>query len=214
MAGLLQEISPRTIDRLLAREREVRCLKQHRRPPVHPLLYQRVPVKTAAEWDRQEVGNVQLDYVLHCGRSTAGEYLLTLSATDIATGWWEGQVQPGRSQEGHAGELGGNPPTDAIPGTGSAPGQRLALKHYAEAAHGLNEAGPLLAKGDYENERDFDLAWAHLAHVLELAARVDPEKAAGYRRRVVEIWQDQDRRYPGAYVHQRGAEAAKNLAAR
>jgi hypothetical protein len=34
VAGLLQEISPKTIDRLLAREREVRCLKQHRRPPV------------------------------------------------------------------------------------------------------------------------------------------------------------------------------------
>jgi hypothetical protein len=66
---------------------------------VHPLLYQRVPVKTAAEWDRQEVGNLQLDYVLHCGRSTAGEYLLTFSATAIATGWWEGRPQLGRSQK-------------------------------------------------------------------------------------------------------------------
>ncbi len=99
VADLLAEISPKTIDRLLARERSVRCLKQHRRPPVHPLLYQRVPVKTAAEWDRQEVGNLQLDYVLHCGRSTAGEYLLTFSATDIATGWWEGRPQLGRSQK-------------------------------------------------------------------------------------------------------------------
>jgi hypothetical protein len=99
VAGLLQEISPKTIDRLLKREREVRCLKQQRRPPVHPLLYQRVPVKTSADWDRQEVGNLQLDYVLHCGRSTAGEYLLTLSATDIATGWWEGVAQLGRSQK-------------------------------------------------------------------------------------------------------------------
>jgi len=95
MADLLQEISPKTIDRLLAREREVRCLQPHRRPPVHPLLYQRVPVKTAADWDRQEVGNLQLDYVLHCGRSTAGEYLPTFSATDIATGWWEGWPQSG-----------------------------------------------------------------------------------------------------------------------
>jgi hypothetical protein len=99
VAELLQQMSPKTIDRLLVREREVRCLKQHRRPPVHPLLYQRVPVKTAAEWDQQEVGNVQLDYVLHCGRSSAGEYLLTLSATDIATGWWEGRPQFGRSQQ-------------------------------------------------------------------------------------------------------------------
>jgi hypothetical protein len=99
VAELLREISPKTIDRLLRREREVRCLKQHRRPPVHPLLYQRVPVKTSADWDRQKVGNLQLDYVLHCGRSTAGEYLHTLSATDIATGWWEGSPQLGRSQK-------------------------------------------------------------------------------------------------------------------
>jgi hypothetical protein len=99
VADLLREISAKTIDRLLARERDVRCLQQHRRLPVHPLLYQRVPVKTAAEWNRQEVGNLQLDYVLHCGRSTAGEYLLTLSATDIATGWWEGRPQRGRSQQ-------------------------------------------------------------------------------------------------------------------
>src|SRR5437763_15162161 len=35
-ASLLKQMSAKTIDRLLAREREVRCLKQHRRPPVHP----------------------------------------------------------------------------------------------------------------------------------------------------------------------------------
>jgi hypothetical protein len=88
VADLLQEISAKTIDRLLAREREVRCLQQQRRPPVHPLLYQRVPVKTAAEWDRQEVGNLQLDYVLHCGRSTAGEYLLLGPLAWMRRGAW------------------------------------------------------------------------------------------------------------------------------
>jgi len=52
---------------------------------------QKVPVKVASEWDTTEVGNLQLDYVFHCGRSTAGEYVHTLSAADIATGWWEGR---------------------------------------------------------------------------------------------------------------------------
>ncbi len=51
-----EEISPKTIDRLLAREREVRCLKQHRRPPVHPLLYQRVPVKAPANGTGRRLG--------------------------------------------------------------------------------------------------------------------------------------------------------------
>jgi len=95
----LRSMSPETIDRLLEHERQARGLKRERNAPVHPLLYQRVPVKVSSEWDRQEVGNVQLDYVLHCGRSAGGEYLLTLSATDIATGWWEGRPQMGRSQK-------------------------------------------------------------------------------------------------------------------
>jgi hypothetical protein len=99
VAELLAQISPKTIDRLLVREREVRCLKRQRNPPVHPLLYQRVPVKVPSEWDRQQVGNVQLDFVLHCGRSTAGEYLVTLSGTDIASSWWEGGAQLGRAQK-------------------------------------------------------------------------------------------------------------------
>jgi len=98
VAGRLEKISPRTIDRLLEREKQLRGLRQNRNPGVHPLLYQKVPVKVASEWDTTEVGNLQLDYVFHCGRSTAGEYVHTLSAADIATGWWEGEAIMGRSQ--------------------------------------------------------------------------------------------------------------------
>lgn len=98
VAAKLDRISPRAIDRLLAREKQVRHLKRERNPSVHPLLYQRVPVKVASEWDTREVGNLQVDYVAHCGRSTGGEYVHTLSVVDIASGWWEGQAIAGRSQ--------------------------------------------------------------------------------------------------------------------
>ena len=98
VAAKLREISPKTIDRLLAREKRVRCLRRNRNPSVHPLLYQKIPVKVASEWDTAEVGNVQVDYVLHGGRSTAGEYLHTISAADIASGWREGEPIAGRSQ--------------------------------------------------------------------------------------------------------------------
>jgi hypothetical protein len=79
-------------------------LQRGRQASLHPLLYQKVPVKVASEWDTAEVGNVQLDYVGHCGRSTGGEYLHTLSAVDIASSWWEGEPILGRSQ--HATEAG------------------------------------------------------------------------------------------------------------
>jgi hypothetical protein len=92
VAAKLGKVSPKTIDRMLAREKQIRSLRRNRNPSVHPLLYQKIPVKVASEWDTAEVGNIQVDYVLHCGPSTAGEYLHTLSAADIATGWWEGEA--------------------------------------------------------------------------------------------------------------------------
>jgi hypothetical protein len=99
VAELLQRLSARTADRLLDHERQVQQVRRNRRAPVHPLLYQRVPVKLPSEWDRQQVGHLQLDFVLHSGRSGAGEFLYTLSAVDIASGWWEGEPQMGRSQK-------------------------------------------------------------------------------------------------------------------
>jgi len=99
VAGQLKQISARTIDRVLQREKRVRHLRRNRNPNVQRLIYQKVPVKVAAEWDTREVGNVQVDFVEHCGRSTGGDYLHTISGVDIATNWWEGQAIGVRSQQ-------------------------------------------------------------------------------------------------------------------
>jgi len=37
--------------------------------------------------------------VEHCGGSAAGEFLNTLSSTDISSGWWEGEIVMGKAQE-------------------------------------------------------------------------------------------------------------------
>ena len=99
VAGQLKEISASTIDRLLAREKRVRNLRRNRNPNVQRLIYQKVPVKVAAEWDTSQIGNVQVDFVAHCGRSTGGTYIHTVSTVDIASNWWEGQAIPVRSQQ-------------------------------------------------------------------------------------------------------------------
>jgi hypothetical protein len=99
VARQLARISPKTVDRLLAREKQVRNLRRNRNPAAHPLLYQRIPVKVAAEWDTRQVGNLQVDYVEHCGRSSGGEYVHTLSAVDIASSWWEGEAISSRNQQ-------------------------------------------------------------------------------------------------------------------
>lgn len=99
VAAKLLRVSPKTIDRLLAREKQVRGLRQNRNPSSHPLLYQKIPVKVAADWDTGQIGNLQVDYVLHSGRSQGGEFLHTISAVDIASGWWEAEPILRRTQE-------------------------------------------------------------------------------------------------------------------
>jgi hypothetical protein len=53
------------------------------------LLKQQVPIQTSTPWDEQQPGFVEIDLVAHCGTSTAGHYLNTLTVTDVATGWTE-----------------------------------------------------------------------------------------------------------------------------
>lgn len=99
VAEKLVRISAKTIDRMLRQEKRVRRIHRPRWGRVHPLLYQKIPVKVAAEWDTEQVGNMQVDYVEHCGRSSGGQYLHTVSTVDIASGWWEGEALAARTQE-------------------------------------------------------------------------------------------------------------------
>lgn len=99
VAEKLKKISFRTIDEKLKHEKEVELLRRKYHHKIHPLLYQKIPVKLSDEQDRTTLGNVQIDLVEHCGQSNRGEYLCTLSNTDIATGWWEGEAIMGRGQE-------------------------------------------------------------------------------------------------------------------
>jgi hypothetical protein len=55
VATKLKKISSTTIDEKLRRSRELLHLKQNRHPRTQPLLYQKIPVKTCDEWDRQEL---------------------------------------------------------------------------------------------------------------------------------------------------------------
>ncbi len=98
VATKLLSISFRTVDEKLKKHKEEERLKGKHRQNIHPLLYQQVPVKTFAEQDRTVAGLIQVDQVEHCGRSTAGEYVLTLAGTDITHGWWEGAVTMGKGQ--------------------------------------------------------------------------------------------------------------------
>lgn len=86
----LLRLSASTIDRLLRRHRwSVLRQPQRRRGPASGSLKAQVPLRTWSEWKGVAVGSLQADLVLHCGESTEGFYLTTLSTVDVATGWSE-----------------------------------------------------------------------------------------------------------------------------
>lgn len=89
IAKKLKTISPATIDRKLKNTKETELVKKKYCKKIHPLLYQSIPVKVFAEQDRKQFGNMQIDLVEHCGASASGEYVNTLTSTDIFSGWTE-----------------------------------------------------------------------------------------------------------------------------
>jgi len=86
---LLCRISPATCDRLLAHDRKKVSLKGRPTTKPGPLLRSRIPVRTFADWNEGYPGFLEVDLVAHCGTSARGEYINSLDATDIATGWTE-----------------------------------------------------------------------------------------------------------------------------
>jgi len=95
---LLLKISSASIDRCL---RPVRCKSPHGLSTTKPgsLLKNLIPVRTFAEWDEERPGFMEIDLVAHCGNTTEGQYLNTLTCTDISTGWTDVTALPHRSQE-------------------------------------------------------------------------------------------------------------------
>ena len=86
--ALLLAVSPATIDRLL---RPFKFSQRRGQSTTKPggLLKQQIPIRTFADWDEAQAGFVEIDLVAHCGESTAGQFLYSFTATDVATGWTE-----------------------------------------------------------------------------------------------------------------------------
>jgi len=97
-AKLLKKMSAKTIDRLLHHEKSVRLIEAKYEKGKNPLLYQKIPTKLSEEFDRSIFGQIQIDGVEHCGASARGEYLNTISHTDVGSHWWEGIATMGKSK--------------------------------------------------------------------------------------------------------------------
>ncbi|PIZ69152.1 MAG: transposase, partial [Candidatus Portnoybacteria bacterium CG_4_10_14_0_2_um_filter_44_20] len=95
----LKKMGSATIDRKLKHQKEIERIRRKYQRKIHPLLYRQIPVKVFEEQDRSALGNMQIDLVEHCGASASGEFVNTLNATDIYSGWTEQEAVMGKGQE-------------------------------------------------------------------------------------------------------------------
>jgi hypothetical protein len=97
MAEKLRTVSPATIDRLLRPKKEAWKLHHKSGTKGPGLIAKKIPLRMGTGKSLR-VGDVDMDLVLHCGSSTAGEYGHSLSTLDLGSAWWEAEVVMGRAQ--------------------------------------------------------------------------------------------------------------------
>jgi len=80
-------VSAATIDRLLRPIRPHSSSVKRRRPVRKTRA--KVEVKTFADWENVAPGNLEMDFVAHCGGSMKGSFIHSLVLTDVCSGWTE-----------------------------------------------------------------------------------------------------------------------------
>lgn len=96
--ALILTVSAATIDRLLAPARKGMNPKGRSTTKPGTLLKHQIPIRTFADWTEDRPGFMEVDLVAHCGDSTRGEYINTLTMTDVCTGWTVTTAFMGRSE--------------------------------------------------------------------------------------------------------------------
>ena len=84
----LRSISAATIDRVLAPTRALTRRRGLCATKPGSLLRNQIPIRTH-NWDISQPGFMEADTVAHCGNSLAGNFIWSLTLTDIHTGWTE-----------------------------------------------------------------------------------------------------------------------------
>jgi hypothetical protein len=84
----LLAISPATIDHALKKDKAALSLKGKALTKPGYFLKHHIPIRTYySSRERKHPGIIQIDTDHHCGQTTSGQYILTLTATDVASIW-------------------------------------------------------------------------------------------------------------------------------
>lgn len=83
----LMTVSAATIDRMLRPVRKTASNRRKKRAAKK--ASKEIAIKTFHDWQDPQPGELEIDFVVHCGGSMAGEYIHSLVATDVCSGWTE-----------------------------------------------------------------------------------------------------------------------------
>ncbi len=95
---LLVSASPATLERMLAGAQLPVRRKSRSLTKPGTMLRNRIQVRTFSDWNDARPGFVEVDTVAHCGPTTKGFHLWTVTAVDVSTGWMEMDVVWGKTQ--------------------------------------------------------------------------------------------------------------------
>lgn len=95
----LLTVSAATIDRVLKPVRAAHGRKGLSGTKPGTLLKNQIPIRTHS-WDISQPGFMEADTVAHCGNSLAGDFVWSLTMTDIDTTWTENRATWSKGAEG------------------------------------------------------------------------------------------------------------------
>jgi len=94
----LLKLSASTCDRLLRAKRKSFCPIGRCLTKPGSLIKSQIPIRTWSDWSDEEPGYCEMDLVHHCDNDTSGEYLHSITITDVVLGWTENEALRNRSQ--------------------------------------------------------------------------------------------------------------------
>ena len=105
--ALLGRASASTLERLLSEAQAPMRRRAKSLTKPGTMLRNRIEVRTFRGWDDARPGFVEVDTVAHCGATTEGFHLWTVTGVDVATGWVEMDAVWARRRSGWGQRYGG-----------------------------------------------------------------------------------------------------------
>ena len=94
----LAHISSATVGRILKSEIPKHSIRGISTTRAAQNLNTLIPIRTFFAWNERIPGFLETDTVAHCGISTVGQYICTLTCTDIYSGWTENRALLNKAQ--------------------------------------------------------------------------------------------------------------------